>query len=195
MNNKKGFTLVELIVSIMLLSIIAIFLYSTVSNLQKQNKMFSKLQHRVQKKEKIIDLLYDDIFESDELNITNKEFSLINIKTKSTIFNISHPYVTWLVSRDKNTLLRFESILPFDRLNSQNSYYYHISKVGENCEKFQIYQSSKKNKILTYIKFKEKKPMIYEFAKPLDYKQKDKNSSSVHKKGVHKFRVKTKSNR
>ncbi|RUM67394.1 MAG: hypothetical protein DSZ06_01230 [Sulfurospirillum sp.] len=195
MNNKKGFTLVELIVSIMLLSIIAIFLYSTVSNLQKQNKMFSKLQHRVQKKEKIIDLLYDDIFESDELNITNKEFSLINIKTKSTIFNISHPYVTWLVSRDKNTLLRFESILPFDRLNSQNSYYYHISKVGENCEKFQIYQSSKKNKILIYIKFKEKKPMIYEFAKPLDYKQKDKNSSSVHKKGVHKFRVKTKSNR
>jgi len=194
-NNKKGFTLVELIVSIMLLSIIAIFLYSTVSNLQKQNKMFSKLQHRVQKKEKIIDLLYDDIFESDELNITNKEFSLINIKTKSTIFNISHPYVTWLVSRDKNTLLRFESILPFDRLNSQNSYYYHISKVGENCEKFQIYQSSKKNKILIYIKFKEKKPMIYEFAKPLDYKQKDKNSSSVHKKGVHKFRVKTKSNR
>ncbi len=180
--NKRAFTLVELIISIFLLGIIVVFLYSTVASLQKTNKIFQTNEQRLKKSEKILDLLYEDIFSANDLNTTGRENSLLNLQTKNSIYNISMPYVSWFVSREKNTLLRFESVLPFSKLNSDNSFYYHISKVGENCEKFKVYQSKNKEYILIYIKFKNKEAMIYEFYKPFIKKKvlKKGNISNPH---------------
>ena len=169
--NRKAFSLIELIISIALLSIIIFFLYSTTSSLQKRNKIFSKKEDSIEKNEKILNLLYDDIFESNELNISGKEYSVLNLQTKSSIFNIEYPNVTWLVSRNNNTLLRFESKLKFSQMNVDNNSYYHISKVTQGCEKFLIYQSKDKTKILIYIKFQDKDPIIYEIPKPLNIKK------------------------
>jgi len=169
--NRKAFSLIELIISIALLSIIIFFLYSTTSSLQKRNKIFSKKEDSIEKNEKILNLLYDDIFESNELNISGKEYSVLNLQTKSSIFNIEFPNVTWLVSRNNNTLLKFESKLNFSQMNVDNNSYYHISKVAQQCEKFLIYQSKDKTKILIYIKFQDKDPIIYEIPKPLNIKK------------------------
>jgi len=169
--NRKAFSLIELIISIALLSIIIFFLYSTTSSLQKRNKIFSKKEDSIEKNEKILNLLYDDIFESNELNISGKEYSVLDLQTKSSIFNIEYPNVTWLVSRNNNTLLRFESKLKFSQMNVDNNSYYHISKVTQGCEKFLIYQSKDKTKILIYIKFQDKDPIIYEIPKPLNIKK------------------------
>jgi len=181
MQKRAGFSLVELIISIFLLGIIVVFLYSTVSNLQKTNEIFAKNEKVLSSSEKILDLLYEDIFQADEFNATGKEYSLVNLETKNSIFDISQPYVSWLVSRDKNTLLRFESVLPFKDISSDNTNYFHISKIGENCEIFHIYQSLKKDNILVHIKFKEQEPIIYEFSKPLKIKKAKKKKKTPSK--------------
>lgn len=170
--HKKAFSLVELIISVVLLGIIVTFLYSTVSNLEKTNRIFAANEKALSDKEKVVDLLYDDIFTANTLELKGLENSLVSMQTSNSLFDIAKPYVTWLVVKEKNTLLRFESIKEFKNINSQNSDYFHISKVGENCEIFKVYQSNKKENILIHIQFKDTKPMIYEFAKPLFIKRK-----------------------
>lgn len=169
--NKKAFSLVELIISIVLLGIIVTFLYSTISNLEKTNRIFASNEKKLSDKEKIVDLLYNDIFTANTLELKGFENSLVSMQTSNSLFDIAKPFVTWLVVRDKNTLLRFESIKEFKNINSQNSDYFHISKVGENCEVFKIYQSHKKENILIHLKFKDQEPMVYEFSKPLFIKE------------------------
>lgn len=170
-SNKRAFSLVELIISIVLLGIIVIFLYSTVSNLEKTNKIFAANEKALSEKEKVVDLLYDDIFAANSLELRGIEYSLASMQTSNSLYDISKPYVTWLVSREKNTLLRFESTKEFKNINSQNSDYFHISKVREDCEVFKVYQSKKKENVLIHLKFKDQEPIIYEFAKPLFVKE------------------------
>ena len=171
MINRKAFSLVEMIISVILLGIIVVFLYETVSNLERTNRIFSENETSLSKKERILDLLYEDIFLANSLNIKGIDNSLVSIQTSNTLFDIAQPNVTWLVVREKNTLLRFESTKEFKKMSSENSDYYHISKVGENCEIFKVYQSNKKENILIHIQFKDQEPMVYEFSKPLFVKE------------------------
>jgi len=172
--NTRAFSLVELIISVVLLGIIVTFLYSTVSTLEKTNRIFAKNEKMLSQQEEILDTLYDDIFLANTLTLSGLDNSLVSIQTSNSLFNITQPHVTWLVSKQKNTLLRFESIKQFKNMNSQNSDYFHISKIAENCENFKIYQSKTQENILIYIKFKDQKPLIYEFSKPLITQEKKK---------------------
>jgi hypothetical protein len=87
--------------------------------------------------------------------------------TSNSIYDIEHPYVSWLVSHEKNTLLRVESVNPFTKMTSDNVNLYHITQIKEDCEKFKIYQSKDRDNILIHIKFKDKEPLVYEFFKPM----------------------------
>lgn len=173
---RNAFTLVELIISIFLLGIIVTLLYNAVDNLQKSNILLNKKVTEFSSNERLLTLLYDDIFTAHDLNITGQTMSTISMQTTNSLFEIESPYVTWVVSKKEDTLLRFESILPFTQMTADNNHLYHISKVGENCEHFHFYQSKDKNTLLMYIQFKENEPIIYSFFKPL---QKETNSTSA----------------
>ena len=179
--HKRAFSLVELIISVVLLGIIVTFLYTTVSNLEKTNSIFAANEKALSDKEKVVDLLYDDIFTANSLELKGVDNSLVSMQTSNSLFDIAKPFVTWLVVKEKNSLLRFESIKEFKNINSQNSDYFHISVVGENCEVFKIYQSLKKENILIHLKFQDQEPMVFEFAKPLFIK--DTNTSKVKAQG------------
>lgn len=167
MINKKAFTLIELLVSIFLLGLIVNFLYSAISNLQKTNIIFDQKSKTMLNKQKLLDLLYDDIFLSETIKIEGFKNSSIELLTSNSIFDIEQPNVAWIVSKENDTLLRFESTQAFSTMTSDNSNLYHISKAGEDCERFHIYQSKDKDNILIHIKFKDKEPLIYEFFKPM----------------------------
>jgi prepilin-type N-terminal cleavage/methylation domain-containing protein len=167
---KKAFTLIELLISIFLLGLIVNFLYSAIGNLQKTNMLFSQKSKSLHKKQKLIDLIYDDIFLAQELKITGVKNSFLDLKTANSLFDIEQPYVTWLIGKENNTLLRFESTLPFSKMTSDNNKMYHISKAGEDCERFNIYKSKDQNNILIHIKFKDKEPLVHEFFKPMSVK-------------------------
>jgi prepilin-type N-terminal cleavage/methylation domain-containing protein len=176
--STPAFTLIELLISVFLLGLIVNFLYTAIGNLQKTNMMFNSKSQSHINEQKVLDLLYDDIFLADDLKITKiLKNSFVEVETKNSLFDIEHPYVTWQVSKEKDTLIRYESSQPFKSMNSDNSYLYHISKAGEDCERFNVYLSKDKNNILINIKFKDKEPLIYEFFKPLSIK-KDTNKSN-----------------
>ena len=132
-------------------------------------------------KQKLLDLLYDDIFLADSVKIEGLKNSTVELLTSNSLFDIEHPNVAWVLSKEKDTLLRFESTLPFSTMRSDNTNLFHISKVGENCERFHIYQSKDKNNILIHVKFKDKDPLVYEFFKPMAIK-KDTNETNKTKK-------------
>jgi prepilin-type N-terminal cleavage/methylation domain-containing protein len=165
---RTAFTLVELIISIFLLGLIVTFLYSSLGNLQKSNEFLASKQTKLTKRDMIVNVLYDDIFLSDpaSIKIRGIENSIIDINTTNSLYDIEKPSVAWLIEGDQNTLLRFESVMPFSRMNSDNEDLYHISKVAENCEKFKVYRSKKKDKILVHLKLKDQEPIIFEFFKP-----------------------------
>lgn len=182
MIKRNAFSLVELIISVVLLGIIVTFLYSTVGNLEKTNKIFAENEKKLSEREKVVDVLYDDIFLANSLKIQGVKNSMLSIQTSNSLFDIAHPYVTWLISHQKDTLLRFESTIKFQDINSENAAYFHISKIGENCEVFKIYQSKKKENILIHIKFKDQDPIVYEFSKPLFIKDVNSNKKVKVKK-------------
>ncbi len=164
---KKAFSLIELLISIFLLGLIVTFLYSAIGNLQKTNIIFNQKSQEEQNEQKLLGLLYDDIFLASELEITGLKNSTINLLTSNSIYDIEYPYVSWLVSYEKNTLLRVESVHPFTKMTSDNVNLYHITHIKEDCKRFKIYQSQDRDNILIHIKFKDKEPLIYEFFKPM----------------------------
>lgn len=175
--NKKAFTLIELLISIFLLGLIVNFLYSAIDNLQKTNIMFDTKSQTFINKQKLLDLLYDDIFSAQSVKIDGLKDTQIDLLTSNSLFDIEYPYVTWLISKENDTLLRFESTQAFNSMTSDNSNLFHISKVGENCERFHIYQSKDQNNILINVKFKDEEPLVYEFFKPMAIK-KDTNETN-----------------
>ncbi len=179
MKKRSAFTLVELVLSIFLLGLIVSFLYSAVSNLQKTNSIFASNAKTLTQRDQIIELLYDDIFQANpkDFKITKIENSMVSMQTKNSLYDMEKPYVTWLVAKEKSTLLRFESTKEFKSINSNNNYYYHITKVSENCETFRVYQSKNKENMLINIKIKDQDPIVYEFYKPMNKRAAKKNKT------------------
>ena len=164
---RKAFTLIELILSVLLLGLIVYFLYSAIANLQKSNEIFMKKSQSAFYNQKIISMLQKDIFFATKIKISGHENSFTEMQTNNSLFNIDAPYVTWLLKPDLKKLVRFESTLSFTKMNAKNSPYYHLSIIPKECEIFKIYQSKQKQNILIYIKFKGEEPLVYEFFKPL----------------------------
>ena len=166
---RRAFTLIELVLSIFLLGIIVYFLYSAVANLQKSNKLFLKKSQSAFFNQRLLSMLQRDLFFATKLSVsdTNRESSFVNMQTANTMFDIDYPYVTWFIKPDLKKLVRFESTLPFAKMNAQNSAWYHMSIIPKQCEVFKVYQSKQKAQLLIYLKFKGEEPLVYEFFKPM----------------------------
>jgi len=164
---KKGFTLIEILVSIVLLALISLFVSSTIYQTKKNNKLFKNEVYKNTKKEIFLDTLYKDILLSSDLHISdNKKYSTIQLLSNNSVYGISHPYITWFVLKQKNSIARLESakkiIMPISE-NMQKFIYMDI--VQKDCKYFQLSLSKDKKSVLVFIKIKNQKPIIYEINK------------------------------
>ena len=164
---RQGFTLIELVISIFLLGIIVYFLYGAVASLQKSNTIFAKRSQSAFYDQKVLAMLQKDLFFATKLSLNGHENTLVQMQTNNSLYDIDAPYVTWMLKPDLKKLVRFESTLPFSKMNAKNSPFYHMSIIPKRCEMFKIYQSKRKENLLIYIKFKGEEPLMYEFYKPM----------------------------
>ena len=117
MNRRHAFTLIEVLISVALLSIVMIGLYSALSMQRNSNKhLFGYLTKAVEN-DKIIMVLYRDIMYSDgNLTIKKGKFDRLCIQnTGNSLYGLDQAKVCWLVEKEKNLLLRVEGngyILP-----------------------------------------------------------------------------------
>jgi prepilin-type N-terminal cleavage/methylation domain-containing protein len=164
---KKAFTLVEVLVSVVLLGLISMFISSTIAQTKSNNKLFENRLKDDKKLESLIDILYDDIYFSKSITVDGlKKYSLLHVKSKNSIYGIDEPYVVWLVLKDGNRLIRMESarkiVLP---LKEEMKKWIFIDEGIKNCEHFTVNISKDEQKVLTYMKTKDKKPIIFEIEK------------------------------
>jgi len=164
---KNGFTLVEILVSVVLLGLISLFVASTIFQTKKNSKIFEKKIEKRQKIESLTSTLYEDLLQSYELNITNyKNYSIISFRSKNSIYAIDNPYILWLVLKKDNTLARLESSkliqLP---IREEEKRYIFMDTMKKACQFFQVKLSKDKKSLLVYIEIKNHSPILFEVKK------------------------------
>jgi len=158
----RGFTLLEVLISITLLSLVLMALYKSADILRYSNL---HLFHYLEKSTNALKgskTLYMDLLHADH-NIsinTQEKFHRLTIEhTTHSLYGHGEVKVVWLVYKENNTLLRVEGgeyALPL-----RNEQRVEIDKIAQNLELFKIYKSKKKDKILAIIQTKGEEPQIF----------------------------------
>ena len=154
MKNKKfAFTLIEVLISITLLSLVLMALYKSADILRNSNL---HLFHYLEKSTNTLkgsQTLYMDLMHSDyniSINSENKFHRLTINHTTHSIHGMPQAKVVWLVYKEKNTLLRIEG--GEYQLPLKSEARVEVDVIGEQMELFKIYKSKKKTKVLVMIK-------------------------------------------
>jgi len=107
---RKGFTLVEVLISIALLSLVLLALYHSLELMRASNaQLFSYLKAAKEEK-RGVEMLYLDIAgTSGNVVIEGDDMSRLCIeKTTNSLYGLVQPKVCWLVSNKDDTLIRTE---------------------------------------------------------------------------------------
>jgi len=174
MQKRKAFTLIEVLISIFLLGLILVPLFSVVDMMKASNAQLLKSLERTDKITKATKVLFLDIMGSDgNLSIKKDEFTRLCIEeTSNSLYNLPIAKVCWLVLKEKNTLVRAEGNaykLPLgyeDRVE--------VDKIMSGIELFDV--THYEDKVLVVLKEREKKPisfMLQGITKPKKKPKKD----------------------
>ena len=171
-HQRRGFTLIEVLISIALLSLVLIALYKSLNMLQSSNRqLFEHLQNAEAQKE-AVETLFLDIAGSDgNITIERDEFSRLCLESSSnSLYGDPSSKVCWVVSKEKKSLLRSEGERYTLPLNSDDVV--AVDRVMENIDIFQVYRS--KDEVLVLIQQKFKTPIsfiVYGVPKKLEKKK------------------------
>ena len=146
---RKAFTLVEMLISVAILSILMLFIYKSYTTLNKSNALLSTKVSKQEQFQKIKLTLYLDLLNAkkNSLSILNqdKQNDVVFLQTSHSLYKRFEPYVAY-ISKNHH-LYRVESLQKFERypLPSQNNF------TGEDLGVVQIFRlypkENKKNNI------------------------------------------------
>jgi len=158
---RRAFTLVELMVSVVILSIMMLFLYKSYSGLSKSNKIFETEVQKVSKHEKIKELLYLDFTLANTITIQNQDNKedVVFLQTLSSIHRRIKPYVAYIVK--EKTLYRLESHRAFVEYPLAADSEFVVDTLGE-VDSFRVYPSREttSNLYLIHTLFKSKEEIL-----------------------------------
>jgi len=201
MRHQRGaFTLIEVLISIALLGILLLALYSLLDTQRKSNKHLYNYLQKTSEKEKIATILYKDLLQSDSnITVSKGEFDRVCIEeTKNSLYGLGVAKVCWLVSKDGDNLIRLEGNGYRLPLNYDSRVFGDI--VLKNLEIFTV-DYNKKGTVSVVLKEQNKAPYafaVYGLYYPKVSKKRknrkklikrDKPSSTqIHKNYIHKNR-------
>ncbi|WP_373035044.1 type II secretion system protein J [Sulfurimonas sp.] len=109
---KKAFTLIEVLLSIVLLGIMFTYVHTILNSIKNQNNHYLEKADKIQAEQKIFNILTLDIAQSiSNINISHAtKYDLIGFKTQNSIYEIINPNVLYFVSKKDNALIRVESL-------------------------------------------------------------------------------------
>lgn len=160
---KKAFTLIELMISIILLSLIVSFLYQSVAQLQSSNQQFLQKTNAIQKREEVLKLLYNDFINASSVEWSNKEKNLdaIVMQSNNSLHAMTQPYLKYKVYRDDNTLRRVEN--PSETLDAENKVF-RFNEIVKEVSFFKVY--AQKGHYLVYLKAKDMDDIYLDIVPP-----------------------------
>ncbi|MEA1953587.1 MAG: prepilin-type N-terminal cleavage/methylation domain-containing protein [Campylobacterota bacterium] len=181
MYNRKAFTLLEVLISIALLGIVIVALFSSVAMLQDSNQHLLKYLEKSKKINKATKTLYLDIASSDgNITIKRDEFTRLCIEsTENSLYALPRAKVCWIVLKKDNALIRIEG----------NAYHLPVKMeemvevdiIIKGIEVFDVYFSKKKDKLLVLMQEQGKEPISFMVQSVIKPKAKPKKKRDRHK--------------
>ncbi|MCF6201079.1 MAG: prepilin-type N-terminal cleavage/methylation domain-containing protein [Hydrogenimonas sp.] len=142
---RRGFTLVEMLVSILLTAILFAYLYGTLDNLKNSHDRYSDSTAKIESAQMIFSLLYRDLTQlKKRASIVHEAgFDRISFTTKNSLYGIARPWVFYYISAKENALIRVEATKPVDffggyYVNDANGTYFFADKLATGCESFRV---------------------------------------------------------
>ncbi len=142
---KKGFTLIELMISIIILSVIVIYLYKSYAEFNKDSKHLNSIYKKTDRFQKVKKVIYLDFLTAFPKSISvihlEKNSDLVFMQTKNSVHDRINPYVTYIFK--DGFLYRIESFVkptyPFDV-----DFYGDVDKLLR-LQSFRVYKALKKD--------------------------------------------------
>jgi len=173
---KKAFTLIEIILAIMILSILILALNHIIVNLKTTKEVLESVFDKEKENELFIKTLYYDFLNATNIKVKHSktsDYDRIYLQTQNSLYDLTYPYVVWYVSKKDNTLIRIES--PFKiKLPSYEAFF--LDKFVNNVEIFRVFRKNGKDLIF----IKAKKPIYFEIIDK-DYGIVQKNNKKTSK--------------
>lgn len=110
MTNRRAFTLLEVLISIALMGIVVLALFSAVDMMRDSNEHLAEHLEKSKKITKATKVFYMDLMASDgNITIQKDEFSRVCIEsTRNSLYALPSAKVCWVVLKKNNTLARIE---------------------------------------------------------------------------------------
>ncbi len=156
---RSAFTLIEVLISIALLSLVLLALYRSVDMLRSSNRQLFGYLEKANREKQGTETLFLDIAGSDgNLTIAGDEFSRLCMESSvNSLYGLSVAKVCWVVSKKEHTLLRSEGngyTLP---LNSDDRV--AVDAVIEDVDLFRVYRQ--KGEVLVMLRQKGKNSISF----------------------------------
>jgi prepilin-type N-terminal cleavage/methylation domain-containing protein len=159
MPKRSAFTLIEVLISIALLSLVLLALYKSIGMLRDSNiQLFAHLE-KTKSEKKGTETLFLDILGSDgNITIKKDEFSRLCIEnTVNSLYGLSAAKVCWVVAKKDRMLLRSEGNGYRLPLNSDDRV--AVDEVMKNIDVFRVYR--KRGQVLVLLRQKGKEPISF----------------------------------
>lgn len=159
MANRKAFTLIEVLISIALMGIVIVALFSSVDMLQNSNEHLLKYLKKSKKITKATKTLYTDIISSDgNITIQKDEFSRVCMEeTRNSLYALPSAKVCWVVLKKDKTLVRVEGNAYNLPLSAEERV--EVDPIMKDVALFDVYHE--KDKILVLLQQEGKEPINF----------------------------------
>ncbi len=141
--SKGGFTLIELMVSISILSVMMIFLYKSYASLNFSNKILKTELSTVTSAQELKKIIYLDFSLAlhDSTKIQNREpvEDFVILQSSNSIHKRYNPFITYIVKEKK--LYRLESLKNLSSYELAPDSEFDVDYLGE-VKSFRVYKSS-----------------------------------------------------
>jgi len=183
MSKRKAFTLIEVLISIALLSLVMLALYKSMSIQRISNKKVHQFLDKTMATDKMIMVLYNDILRS------NGVFKMQKAKmgpfcmeeTSNSLYGLSKAKVCWLVGKNDDTLTRIEG--NDYKLPIRSSKRVEADLVAKGVKIFSV--TRKRDKTLVVLQLAGEEPytfVVYGIEEPKKPKPKPKKKKTRAKK-------------
>ena len=166
---KRAFTLIEMLISVAIFSVMALYLYKSYAELNISNKALSENKEELSEAMRVKKRLYIDFLTAIKGSIQviaqDREHDIVFMQTPHSLYGRIHPYVAY-IAKDKK-LYRLESLMPFSEFPLSTDSDFKAEFLGD-IDSFRTYIKSggedQKQEYLLYLKFKDQEPIIYKVA-------------------------------
>jgi len=142
---RKGFTLIEMMISVVILSIIMLFLYQSYAALNRSNSFYEKQAEIIKEELLKKQVLFLDfslaLNGSVEILNQEKDEDVVFMQSANSLHKRFYPYIAYIVKEKK--LYRLESLKPFLEYPLMADSDFIVDYLGD-IDGFRVYKSIKK---------------------------------------------------